>query len=420
MKLLVRLWALAILIATSILLGSCGGGGGTGATASATPSASSNIQAVTVNGGVAGQVPNMVLTSVTICVPGTIVCQTIPNVQVDTGSSGLRLLASAVTISLPHTTSASTGNVYGECASFADGVVWGTVAQADVVLAGEKASSVPLQVITDNSAGPTIPASCSAQGAPQDSLALLGANGILGIGLFLQDCGPFCVSNNAATYYDCTIANSCADTTVPLALQVSNPAASFAQDNNGVVLQLPAIARNGAPSVQGNLIFGIGTQPNNALAGTVIGVPDTGSTAGDFSATYNGVSIPFGFFDTGSTALYFDDTGIPICASSSIAFGFYCPGSAAALSELPINVTITGSNGGSASVNVAVANAEFLFTQPGAANLNVFPNLGAPAGASLGNSFDFGVPFFFGRSVFTAFEQRGGPNGVGPYFAFLP
>jgi hypothetical protein len=165
------------------------------------------------------------------------------------------------------------------------------------------------------------------------------------------------------------------------------------------------------------MIFGIGTQANNVLTGTVISVPVTGALPGSFTATYKGSTFADGFIDSGSTVLFFDDASIPVCASSSI---FYCPGSATALSEIPINVTITGSNGLSAPVSAAVANAQFLFTQPGAANLHVFDNLAGSAGATLPNAFDFGVPFFFGKSVFTAFEQRSTLNGAGPYFAFQP
>jgi hypothetical protein len=36
----------------------------------------------------------------------------------------------------------------------------------------------------------------------------------------------------------------------------------------------------------------------------------------------------------------------------------------------------------------------------------------------LPDAFDFGVPFFFGRSVYTAFEQRSTSSGAGPYVAF--
>jgi hypothetical protein len=410
-------WTLSALLATLLLYG-CGGGSTAGGSSGGAVTPVANVQPIAVNGGPTGQIPNMVLTSVTICVPGTGTCQTIPNVQVDTGSSGLRLLASAVTIALPPLTSAASGDTYSECAPFADGVVWGALATADVQLAGETAHAIPVQVIQDNGGGPGIAPSCSAQGAPLDSLALLGANGIVGVGLFLQDCGPYCVGNTAAMYFDCPTFNRCTDVTMPLALQVGNPAAFFAQDNNGVILQLAAIPANGAPSAAGNMIFGIGTQANNVLSAAVIAVPDSGATAGDFTATYNGIALANSFFDSGSTGLFFDDASIAACTPGGVADGFYCPGTAAAISALPISVAISGSNGASASVSALVANAEFLFTQPGGANLNAFGDLAGPAGATLPNAFDFGVPFFFGRSVFTAFEQRTTAAGAGPYFAF--
>jgi hypothetical protein len=37
---------------------------------------------------------------------------------------------------------------------------------------------------------------------------------------------------------------------------------------------------------------------------------------------------------------------------------------------------------------------------------------------TLDASFDWGLPFFFGRTVFTAIEGMSTPGGTGPYFAF--
>jgi hypothetical protein len=46
---------------------------------------------------------------------------------------------------------------------------------------------------------------------------------------------------------------------------VANPVAAFATYNNGTVMRLPALAAGGQPSVTGRLVFGVGTQQNNAL-----------------------------------------------------------------------------------------------------------------------------------------------------------
>jgi hypothetical protein len=372
-----------------------------------------------VNAGPTGRIPNLVLTSVTICVPGSSTCQTIRDVVVDTGSSGLRLLASAVSIGLPAVAGSGRGHTYSECAGFADGVVWGPLRRADVKLAGEQASALSIQLIQDLPGAPQIPAACAAQGAQQNSQALLGVNGILGVGLFVQDCGAVCANQITPLYYDCTTGpDSCSQAPLALASQVSNPAALFAQNNNGVILQLPAISALGGARVAGSLIFGIGTQSNNSLSAAVIPVPADGVSAGNFTATYRGMTFPNSFFDSGSTVLFFDDATIPACASGGIASGFYCPGSASALSEVTYSVTITGSTGLSLVAEGRIGNAQFLLGQSGLANRNAFNNIAAPARTTLTDAFDFGVPFFFGKRVFTAFDQRSTPSGNGPYFAF--
>jgi hypothetical protein len=44
----------------------------------------------------------------------------------------------------------------------------------------------------------------------------------------------------------------------------------------------------------------------------------------------------------------------------------------------------------------------------------VFPTLGGPNPSI----FDWGLPFFYGRKVYTAIESRNTPGGVGPYWAY--
>src|SRR3569832_2865883 len=66
-----------------------------------TPATATNAVTVTVNAGPTNHSLNQPFTSVTICVPGTSNCQTIGGILIDTGSYGLRILSSAVTIPLP-------------------------------------------------------------------------------------------------------------------------------------------------------------------------------------------------------------------------------------------------------------------------------------------------------------------------------
>jgi hypothetical protein len=68
-------------------------------------------------------------------------------------------------------------------------------------------------------------------------------------------------------------------------------------------------------------------------------------------------------------------------------------------------------NGASAPVSFSVANADSLFSaNPGFA---AFSNIAAPNSDVF--SFAWGLPFFYGRTVYTFFE---GQSTSGPYIAF--
>jgi hypothetical protein len=218
---------------------------------------------------------------VTVCVPGTSTCQTISGVLVDTGSAGLRLLSSALTISLPQQ-KASDGDPVVECLPFVNGYTWGPVEAADLQISGEKASSLPIQVLSDSDF--RAPTACASNGPSEDTLTALGANGILGVGTLAQDCGVGCAlpgPSNPGLYYECPT-SGCVVTAESLAQQVQNPVTLFATDNNGVIVELPAVS---APetSVSGSLIFGIGTQSNNGLNGATVYTVDAN---GNFITTY--------------------------------------------------------------------------------------------------------------------------------------
>ncbi len=411
-----------LLLATAWLSG-CGGGGSGGSSGNGGGGGSTgadNVQSIQVAADVNRSFVNLVTTSVTLCVPGTGNCQTIPNVHIDTGSTGLRLLASAVRLPLPSVTNGS-GNRLHTCAAFADGVTWGPLATADVRLGNQTSATLSIQLIKDGSDGAAVPSDCSDMGTVEDSVALLGANGVLGVGVFQEDCGGTCVNTAVGMYYACTAAGACSDTTLALATQLRNPVAALPLHNNGVLLQLPPIPANGAASVTGSLILGIGTSTNNTLSGTPITVPASGLRAGYFTASYNGRTLPNSFIDSGSSVYFVDDASIPTCPGNTglgDLSGWYCPGSANALSALSFGLTLSGSNGASTSSSFSVANTQYLFTQAGANNLWAFSNLAAPAGGTFGASLDLGLPFFFGKTVFTAIEQRSTPYGTGPYFAF--
>jgi hypothetical protein len=414
MKTSSRVILVLVLFGASGFIFGCGGSSSTpsssdsGSGSGGTPSGS-NVQPITVNFGpatsVGENIVNLPLTSVTLCVPGsTTNCQTIDGILVDTGSSGFRVLSSALTLTLPQQTDSST-NPIAECFPFVSSTIWGSVRTADLTITGEAASSLPIQVIGDPNF-PTIPSACNMFGPPQDDLASFGANGILGIGVFAQDCGGGCEASGAANagfYYACP-SSGCEVTTESLAQQLQQPVTLFASDNNGALVELPSVSAPEA-SVSGSLIFGIGTQANNGLGSATVFADDP--VVGFFSTTFNGQTYPdSSLLDTGSTGIFFLDsgtTGIPACNDQP---GLYCPSSTKNLTA--INV---GMNGATGTVSFSVGNADSLLS-----NINdaVIPNLAGSDPAF----FDWGLPFFFGRNVFTAIEGKSTPGGAGPYQAY--
>lgn len=372
---------------------------------SSSPSVSgsvANTVPLVVNGGPTNNAFNEPFVSVTVCIPGTSNCQTIDGILVDTGSVGLRVLSSALRLPLPQQTGAGGAPVV-ECLPFVDGFTWGPVQTADVQMAGERAASVPIQVIGLDRF-PVIPSGCASQGSSEETQDDLSANGILGLGSFLQDCGRGCTfpgSSNPALYYTCPTSSSCQVTAQTLANQVQNPVALFSSDNNGVALQLPPVAATGQQSAVGVLIFGIGTQSNNSLGAAKVLTVDA---RGNFTTTFNGQSYPNSFIDSGSNGIFFLDSstvGMPECANST---GFYCPPSPRTFAA-----THVGANGTTVPVSFTAGNVDTVN-----ATFSVYPQA---TGSSPG-SFDWGLPFLYGRTFFTAIEGRATPGGAGPYWAY--
>jgi uncharacterized protein DUF3443 len=408
-------WRLGLCAALCLSALSCGGGGGSvaslasggsGSSGGSTP-AGSNVVSVVVDAGPTSTSPdvNTLFTTVTVCVPGTTSCQTIDHIQVDTGSFGLRLLASVLTVTLPVQTLANGASLL-ECTQFVDGYSWGPVALADVQISDEMASSVPVQVIGDPNFT-SVPANCSSVGTAEDTVAAFGANGILGVGVFAQDCGSGCVNTvDNDVYYSCT-STLCEPTIVALANQVPDPVTLFAMDNNGVIIQLPTVAAQGAATVTGSMIFGIDTQTNNKSGGQKVLTVD--STAGQITTVFNGQSLNQSFLDTGSNGLFFNDTSITACSESGLT-DFYCPAATQSFSA-----TLQGQNNASASVSFSVGDAATLGGND--ASLVAFPTLAGPYTNSA-DTFDWGLPFYYGRTVYTAFENGTTSVGAGPYVAF--
>jgi Protein of unknown function (DUF3443) len=383
---------------------SVGCGGGSSSTPNTIVTSGANVAPISVNTGPSNSIflyANGAFTSVTVCVPGTSTCQTIDEVLVDTGSFGLRIVSSPVlTLSLPQE-KASDGNPLVECLQFLSSYTWGPVQTADIQIAGEKASAVPIQVLSDSDY--VVPSSCSSPSGDTsaDTVANLGANGILGVGQLPQDCGSNATCPAVANqYYSCASATAtCTAVSATVAQQVQNPVSLFATDNNGVIVELPRVSGAEA-TVSGSLVFGIGTESNNGMGSATIYDADPNTLS--FSTSFNGVDYSdAAFIDSGSNAYYFPDSGITSCS------GFYCPASTVNLSA-----TTQGFTTGSGTVGFSVANADTLFTN--FPNDAAYGDLGGPAPGY----FDWGLPFFYGQNVFVAIEGASTPGGPGPYWAY--
>lgn len=399
----------------SLLSGCVGGNGTTAAGTGAAPPPVLNTVTLTVDAGPAGASGgiNHGYVTVKVCQQGSSTCASIDHVLLDTASWGLRLVGSVLaanSVTLTAETDSSSRTIE-ECATFIGGQTWGPVALADVTLAGETANKLPVQVMDDAGASAPPPASCGANGTLINSVSSFNANGVLGVGVFAQDCGAACVAAGTPLpiYYGCTAGSAgvCTAENVALDAQVTNPVAMFASDNNGVIVNLPNLQNaNGDVTVQGTLLFGLGTQADNALPTklTVLGT----NANGDFTATYNGATTPLpSWVDSGADAYDFDDPSIAACPGPEF-IGYYCPATA----PLPLFAVNTGAGSNSASSTVQFALQDPRSFVVGA---KAFVDLGGGGGST---SFVWGMPYFFGRPVYVGLEGRTAAGFTGPYFGY--
>ncbi len=398
-----------LLVLLGLACGCGGGGSGDDSGGGGTPVSANNpvpftpgnnVVPVTVNGSLcsAGSYPNKPCVAVTVCTPGTSDCRTVTDILLDTASYGIRIFSQVLDI--PLTPVASGSGSLGECVHFGDGSSrWGPVQMADVILGGEPAVRVPIQVI-DSTFG-ALPSACqNADRSPDDARF----NGILGIGPLAHDCGPVCASSAAGMYYSCS-GSACTAVPVPLASQVQNPVALLPYDNNGVMVQLPAVSADGSPFVEGSLLLGVGTQQNNTPAVvTTFGLDQQGN----FITSFNGTSYQ-SFIDTGSNGLFFpspSSTDLPNCASPNSVW--FCPPYASPFSGIATQEGATGAP--TNQVPFQIRN----FTSLLASSNRVFPDIGG----SLGGDFDWGLPFYLGRNVYIGIAGSASSLGSGPYFAY--
>jgi hypothetical protein len=383
-----------------LLAAGCGGGSSNSLSFNG---GSPNLIPVSVSSGVCNGAPNSACVKVTICDPNLVICQTIPDILVDTGSSGLRVFKSALAPSLQSALARYPviyqGNQVAECLPFADlTVAWGAVQFAGVVLGTEPAVKVPIQVIdsTFGSASACQSASGGSSVILLQNPAAAGSNGILGLDLFQYDMGNY--------YCGSTTCNTLPG--LPLAGLVQNPVFLLPVDYNGIILTFPNIPSSGAASLTGLLTLGIGTRSNNQVAGNLTTYPYLPANATTFALTtsYNGTLYPQSYIDSGTNGFVVPDpsNSIPLCTS-----GFFCPASTLAL--VASNQDIQGNL---QPVFFQIANADNLFK----GGTFIFNNLGFPPGGS--TRFIWGVPFFLGKTIYFAYDLSPTPLGTGPFWAY--
>jgi len=400
-----------------------------------------NVAVITVSPGPASasdQTFNIPQVTVTVCNPQTQACATISDVLVDTGSSGLRLLSQALPAGFtlpPMADPNHAGNTINECMLFADGYSWGSVAYATVTVADETTgptTGIPVQIINSSSSpSPPVPSECS-HASPgiqaENTVDDFDANGVLGVSVLNQDCGSECVggtANDNGIYYTCS-ATSCSSTGLTeLTDEVANPVASFPNDNNGVIVQLPAISSSGAVGASGYLVFGIGTETagateadNSLNSATVL----TAYYDGLFNTTFSGQQLGYSFIDSGSNGLYFPQPtpNLALCGNSPPANEFYCPNSTTSLSATNEGEDAQGSASGPTSdVSFQVASLKDISPSDFAINDAAGTALSIPGFGTNGTAyFDWGVPFLYGRTVFNAIENTSAAGTMGPYYAY--
>jgi hypothetical protein len=462
----VRRIVFVFLISALLFIVSCGGSSSSSnaSSGSSSPNTSvaggntivtsgNNVAQLIVDGGpasVANSSPdyNMAFTTIEVCAPATTNCVAIDHVQVDTGSTGLRIPYGAFA-TLPNgaTVLAALQNVnptapVAECYEFIDSFNWGTVRYADVKMGGssnigEVASSVPIQVTGDPSV-PTIPSDCT--GTETDTVATMGSNGLIGVNFLQYDCDALgftnpCTSSSTVPpglYYTCSGSSCSASSGVPLAQQVRNPVSLFAADNNGVILELPSVPVGGGSGIsagEGSLVFGIGTQSNNGLGSAVVLTidPDPKDLAWEgFTTVFNGVSYPnsteadmSSVLDSGTPVFSFLDQPTSGITSCTIDLGFYCPSSTKSFTAVN---QATGGNSHAVQFNVSDAQSELPLSY------DAFSDLGGPNTSGTPDSltqaedgyFIWGLPFFYGRNVYTAIWGVTAPTGIpaGPFWAY--
>ena len=356
-------------------------------------------------GGTAGanNAPQTPYISIKICSPDNPSnCQIIDHIEVDTGSSGLRIAYEALSPALRSGKRqlplvSSGGGTLTECETYVSSFAYGPIVRADIFIAGEKAANTKIQIFGHPRY--PVPRNCRQQGGLDlHSAQIFGANGLIGVSFEELD--------DFTLYYNCQSNTSqCVQNSkFP---GIPNTVRQFAKNNNGVVLSLPALATpDSLDPVAGTLTFGVSTQANNTPGTKTLTLINDG-TASDRSGTFDakvGSVWYMGYIDSGTDTVYFFDDldpALTACPANGQYAGFYCP---AKPQNLVFNLADTGTKKTKGTFNYTVANASIAL----ASSPFAYTNIGGISSSSsnLDNAMAFGLSVFFGKNMYFLFNNQ--------------
>ena len=342
---------------------------------------------------------NRLVVSITVCEPRTTRCATIDDVMVDTGSTGLRLEASAVPtwLRLP----AHVGpdqRPLAECLHFLHDDAWGPLYRADLRLGRMAIPDLPLQIISDDQRPQ--PAACPRSDVRPTS------NGTLGIGPHLDDCPGACEQSATAPVYFIDHGGTWDPVLGSLdrAYRLPNPVSLLPDQNNGVVFDIPAPPDGGARELTGTLTFGVGTSTNNQ-PGTAQLVPVDGR--GQFTTVYRGRAYPGSYIDSGTETYVLEGERLPQCAGMAWAF--------CSTPDLQLQAAMVGRFG--VQVSFAVKIGDYRATLARGYGASDAMAVTADPGST---AFVWGAPFFLGKRVMVVLDGMAIPGiegAAGPLYA---
>jgi hypothetical protein len=133
---------------------------------------------------------------------------------------------------------------------------------------------------------------------------------------------------------------------------------------------------------------------------------------GRFLTSFGGQAYPSSFLDSGSNTMAFQPSAamaskLPDCGSNGS--GFFCPSDSMQYSA----TTLAFDGSSSSDVSLMIGNALTLYNTGNMVFMEIADNL-----HDGGQSFDWGLPFFFGRNIYVGLEGKSSSLASGTYWAY--